>query len=80
MAILSSKRQITLPKELCDQADIHPGDLFRPVSYNGQITLIKQRQDASVGVLRHLRACAEAAERDSRDQALVLEDYPPLVT
>jgi bifunctional DNA-binding transcriptional regulator/antitoxin component of YhaV-PrlF toxin-antitoxin module len=27
MAILSSKRQITLPKELCDQANIRPGEL-----------------------------------------------------
>lgn len=52
MATLSSKRQITLPKELCDKADIHPGEQFRILEHNGHITLIKQRHNASAGVLQ----------------------------
>ena len=75
MATLSSKRQITLPKELCDQADIHPGEQFQLFTHNGHITLIRQKQDASVGVLQHLKARAEISESDSRDHALLQRTY-----
>jgi len=71
MAILSSKRQITLPKELCDQANIRPGEQFRLFSHNGHITLIRQQHDASVGVLQHLKARADVSESASRDHALL---------
>lgn len=71
MATLSSKRQITLPKELCDKADIHPGEQFRILEHNGHITLIKQNAKASIGVLQHLKAKAGIAEAESRDDAIL---------
>lgn len=70
MATLSSKRQITLPKELCDKAGIHPGEQFRILEHNGHITLIKQRHNASAGVLQHLKARADMTDSESRDNAI----------
>ncbi len=70
MATLSSKRQITLPKDLCDQAGIAPGARFRVFCHNGHITLVQQHDNASMGVLRHLRANNEVSEHASRDQAI----------
>ncbi len=70
MATLSSKRQITLPKELCDQAGISPGARFRVFCHNGHITLVKQSDNASIGVLRHLQASLEVTDEASRDQGI----------
>ncbi len=50
MATLSSKRQITLPKELCDQAGISPGARFRVFCHNGHRSLVKPSDNASIGV------------------------------
>ncbi|MDO9318904.1 MAG: AbrB/MazE/SpoVT family DNA-binding domain-containing protein [Gammaproteobacteria bacterium] len=70
MATLSSKRQITLPKELCDKANIHPGEQFRILEHNGHITLIKQRNNASAGVLQHLKMRADVTDSESRDNTI----------
>ncbi len=72
MATLSSKRQITLPKELCDQAGIYPGARFRVFCHNGHITLVKQTDNASIGVLRHLQASLEVTDEASRDQGIAV--------
>ncbi len=70
MPVLSSKRQITLPKELCERAGIRQGDRFRILEHNGHITLLKQSEGASAGVLRHLQARQDISETQSRDQAI----------
>lgn len=56
MPMLSPKRQITIPKELCDRLDVKPGDEIDFVEHEGRITLIKKRKGASDGVLKHLKA------------------------
>lgn len=69
MPTLSSKRQVTLPKELCDRLGVMPGDDLDILDHNGRITLLKKRKGASAGVLGHIRAEAgitdEASLRDA---------------
>ena len=56
MPILSSKRQVTLPKELCDRLRVRPGDQVEFLEHNGRITILKKTRGASAGVLGHLKA------------------------
>ncbi len=51
MPVLSPKRQITIPKDLCDRLHIRPGDELDIFEYEGRVTLIKRRKGASDGVL-----------------------------
>jgi AbrB family looped-hinge helix DNA binding protein len=46
MPILSIKRQITLPKELCDRLGVEPGDDLDILEHDGHITIIKKRKGA----------------------------------
>lgn len=66
MPILSPKRQITLPKELCDRLGVSPGDDLELVEHNGRITVLKKVKGASAGVLKHLKA----DKRYSNDESL----------
>ena len=50
---VSAKRQITIPKELCNKLNIGPGDLVEVFEYEGRVTIIKKDLGASAGVLRH---------------------------
>lgn len=70
MAKVSSKRQITLPIDLCEEADIAPGDVVETYVYRGQITVVKQEAGAAEGVLRHLRGDASLTDAQSRQRAL----------
>jgi len=56
MPILSSKRQITLPKELCDRLEVAPGDALEIFEHRGTITIVKKRRGSSDGALKHLKA------------------------
>lgn len=73
MPRLSSKRQITIPKELCERADFHEGDSFRIVEHNGHITLIHQRENASAGLLKGFTMTPGVTEGESRDSAIAAE-------
>ena len=42
MPILSPKRQVTLPKELCDRLRVRPGDQVEFLEHNGRITILKK--------------------------------------
>ena len=70
MPILSSKRQVTLPKELCDRLRLRPGDQVEFLEHNGRITLLKKTRGASAGVLGHLKADARFSEKESLQDAL----------
>lgn len=67
---LSSKRQITLPKTLCDQLGIDPGDFVEIFEHNGKITVIKKEQGISKGSLRHLKAKAGISDNESLQDAI----------
>ena len=65
MSILSAKRQITLPKALCDRLGIDPGDEVDILEHNGKITVLKKVKGASAGVLRGKKVDARYTEEDS---------------
>ena len=70
MPILSPKRQVTLPKELCDRLRLRPGDHVEFLEYNGRITILKKTRGASAGVLRHLKADMRFSDAESLRDAL----------
>lgn len=70
MPILSPKRQVTLPKELCDRLAVAPGDDLDIVEHNGHITILKQAKGRSAGVLKHVKADRRYSEAASRDSAI----------
>jgi bifunctional DNA-binding transcriptional regulator/antitoxin component of YhaV-PrlF toxin-antitoxin module len=70
MPKVSSKRQITLPIDLCEEADIAPGDIVETYVYRGQITVVKKEAGAAEGVLRHLRGDSRITDEQSRQRAL----------
>ena len=67
---VSAKRQITIPKELCDKLGIGPGDLVEVFEYDGKVTVIKKDLGASAGVLRHLKGDASVTDEESLQDAL----------
>ena len=62
---MSPKRQITLPKELCDRLHAQPGDEIDFAEHEGRVTLIKKRKGASNGVLKHLNADSRYTDEES---------------
>ncbi|MEQ8482981.1 MAG: AbrB/MazE/SpoVT family DNA-binding domain-containing protein [Pseudomonadales bacterium] len=70
MPKVSSKRQITLPIDLCEEAHIAPGDMVETYVYRGQITVVKKEAGAAEGVLRHLRGDRRITDEQSRQRAL----------
>ena len=67
---VSAKRQVTIPKALCDQAGIQPGDPVEIFEYDGRVTVIKQEVGASAGVLKHLKGDTSVTDEDSLQDAL----------
>jgi AbrB family looped-hinge helix DNA binding protein len=65
MPTLSAKRQITLPKELCDRLHVDPGDALEFLEHNGRITIIKKVKGAGAGVLKHLKVNARYSDEAS---------------
>lgn len=55
MPVLSAKRQITLPKELCDRLIVQPGDDLSFLEFEGRITIIKKVRGSSDGLLSHIK-------------------------
>lgn len=70
MSVLSSKRQVTLPKSICERLVIAPGDEIDVLEYNGRITLMKRQAGRSAGALRSLKADSRYSESQSRDSEL----------
>lgn len=70
MAKVSSKRQITLPIDQCEEANIAPGDVVETYVYRGHITVVKKERGAAAGTLSHLRGDAGLTDEQSRQRAL----------
>jgi bifunctional DNA-binding transcriptional regulator/antitoxin component of YhaV-PrlF toxin-antitoxin module len=70
MSILSQKRQVTLPKELCDRLFVQPGDDLSFLEYRGRITIIKKVKGSSDGSLRHLKGNTRHSDSESLQDAL----------
>jgi bifunctional DNA-binding transcriptional regulator/antitoxin component of YhaV-PrlF toxin-antitoxin module len=76
MPVLSPKRQVTLPKALCDRLAVVPGDDLDIVEHHGHITILKQAKGRSAGVLKHLKADGRYSEEASRDSAIAARARP----
>ena len=70
MPILSPKRQVTLPKELCDRLRVRPGDLIEFLEHNGRITILRKAKGSSAAVLKHLKADLRFSDDESLRDAL----------
>jgi len=68
--ILSAKRQVTLPKELCDRLRVRPGDDLDILEHNGRLTILKKARGSSAAVLKHLQADARFSDDESLRDAL----------
>jgi len=65
VAVLSSKRQITLPKALCDRLQVEPGDALEVFEHRGRITIVKKLKGSSGGVLKRLKANRRHSDEES---------------
>ena len=71
MAKVSSKRQITLPIELCNIADIHSGDNVESfVDRQGVISIVKKSMGAASGILKDIKVKTDVNEYDSLQSAI----------
>ena len=70
MPVLSPKRQITLPKALCERLHVGPGDTLDILEHNGLITVLKKTKDRSAGILKHVKADRRYSDDDSLRDAL----------
>lgn len=70
MPILSQKRQITLPKELCDKLAVRPGDDLDILEHRDRITIIKKHKGSSDGLLKGLKADEKYSDAESLHDAL----------
>lgn len=67
---VSAKRQVTIPKELCEKAGIEPGNLVEIFEYEGRVTVIKKQLGASAGVLKNLKGDVAVNDEESLQDAL----------
>ena len=65
MPKVSSKRQITIPIGLCDEAHIQPGDEIEAFICNGQITLVKKQKGSAKGILSHIKFDKRVSDEES---------------
>ena len=70
MPKVSSKRQITIPIDLCQQAKINPGDEIETFIYGGQITIVKKEKGAAKGIFKQIKANKKISDETSRQSAL----------
>ncbi|WP_257282765.1 AbrB/MazE/SpoVT family DNA-binding domain-containing protein [Endozoicomonas sp. SESOKO1] len=70
MPILSSKRQITLPANQCEELGIQPGDEVECFVADGQITIIKKIKGSAEGILSHIKPQADISDDESLQSGL----------
>lgn len=79
MSILSQKRQVTLPKALCDRLFVQPGDDLTFLEHEGRITIIKKVKGSSDGALRHLKGSTRYSDSESLHDTLAKKHEVPHV-
>ena len=70
MGIVSSKRQITLPIDLCREAHIEPGDEVETFVCNEQITVVRKEPGAAKGILKHIKINKNLSDEQSLQSAV----------
>jgi bifunctional DNA-binding transcriptional regulator/antitoxin component of YhaV-PrlF toxin-antitoxin module len=70
MSVLSPKRQVTLPKSLCDRLFVQPGDDLVFLEHRGRITIVKKVKGRSDGILSHLKGSAKTTDLESMQDAI----------
>jgi bifunctional DNA-binding transcriptional regulator/antitoxin component of YhaV-PrlF toxin-antitoxin module len=70
MPKVSSKRQITLPVDQCQQAGIEPGDEYQSFVADGHITIIKKTPGAAKGILKRVKGDTSMTDEASLQSAL----------
>ena len=70
MPKVSSKRQITLPVDQCQQVGIEPGDEYQSFVADGHITIVKKIPGAAKGILKHCTGDSSVTDEASLQSAL----------
>ena len=70
MPKVSTKRQITIPIDLCQQAHIEPGDDIETFIHEGQITIVKKQKNAARGILGHIKSRKKVTDEQSLNDSL----------
>jgi len=70
MPKVSAKRQITIPVDLCQEANINPGDDIETFIFNGQITLVKKEKGAAKGLLKKIKVDKRYSDNQSLSSAI----------
>ena len=76
MPKVSSKRQITLPVDQCEQIGIKPGDEYQSLVADGHITIVKKKRGAAKGVIKHVKSNRSMTDDESlfAEPNIVFED------
>jgi bifunctional DNA-binding transcriptional regulator/antitoxin component of YhaV-PrlF toxin-antitoxin module len=70
MPKVSAKRQITLPVSQCVALGIEPGDEVESFVAHGQLTIVKKKQGAAKGILKHVQGNPALTDEESLESAL----------
>lgn len=70
MPRVSAKRQITLPVSQCEALGIKPGDEVESFVAHGQLTIVKKKEGAAMGIINHVRAKSSMTDEESLESAL----------
>jgi len=70
MPKVSAKRQITLPINLCEEANINPGDDIETFIYNGQIIIVKKEMGTARGILSYIKSDKKVSDEQSLQSAI----------
>lgn len=76
MSVLSPKRQVTLPKVLCDRLSVQPGDDLLFLEHRGRISIVKKVKGGSDGILRHLKGSAKMTDVESMQDTIAKKQEP----
>ncbi|HBE92381.1 MAG TPA: AbrB family transcriptional regulator [Gammaproteobacteria bacterium] len=70
MPKVSSKRQITLPVDQCQQIGIEPGDEYQSFVADGHITIVKKIPGAAKGILKNVEGDTAVTDEASLQSVL----------
>ena len=70
MPKVSSKRQITLPIDQCQQIGIEPGDEYQSFVADGHITIVKKIPGAARGILKQVEGEPSVTDEASLESAV----------